>query len=412
MSNFENARKAHEERRAAIEAFRAFADETEGRELSEEDKAKFERMNADIDAKEAAVTRALREAELDSRSAELDALIGVQSDAGMRSEDDGLTPIEREARDLWNPEARKLEFGANQAEVNRLYRRDLLAGTATDGAELVPTTLFGQLYVSLREGATSMFSLGRSVITQSGEALDMSVNTAFSTAALIAEAGTISESDPQFGTVTLNAYKYGLAIQISPELEADNAVPGALPWVVDQAVEGIRRGVGAHLITGDGSSKPNGVDNGTTTSTATGVTFPTGDNLIDAYHDIASPYRREGVWVFNDETVAGIRKIKAETSGVNQYLWQPGLQAGQPDTLLGRPVFTDSSLATVGSDAKIGLFGDLRRGYAVRTVAGIRAERSVDYAFLNDLVTWRFLGRFDGEIIDNAAYTVITNENS
>ena len=81
----------------------------------------------------------------------------------------------------------------------------------------------------------------------------------------------MAESDPQFVTpnVTMNAYKYGLAIQVSPELEQDNAVPGALPWVVSQAVQGIRRGVGAALVTGDGSDKPNGIVNGSTTSTAT-----------------------------------------------------------------------------------------------------------------------------------------------
>jgi hypothetical protein len=48
----------------------------------------------------------------------------------------------------------------------------------------------------------------------------------------------------------------------------------------------------------------------------------------------------------------------------------------------------------------------------VRTVGSIRAERSADYAWLNDLATWRFLGRFDGDIIDNNAFTVITNEAS
>lgn len=400
------ARAAYEERRNVIAKLQAFGEEVGSREFSAEENEKFEKMNADIDRLDAEVQRWLREGELAGRSAELDALVGTQHDAGQRDES-GLTPIEREARALFVPEERKVEFAADAKEVSRLARRDLLAGTATDGAELVPTTLFGQLYVQLREGATSMFSLSRNVITAGGEQVDFPTVTSFSTAALVAEAAAIAESDPQFGTVSLNAYKYGLAIQVSHELEADNAVPGALPWVVDQAVDGIRRGVGAHLITGTGSSQPNGVDNGSTTSTATSVTYPTADNLIDAFHDIASPYRQNGVWLFNDDTVKGIRKLK---DGDNQYLWQPGLRADMPDTLLGKPVFTDDSLATIGANAKLGVFGDLKRGYVTRVVANIRAERSADYAFLNDLVTWRFVGRFDGEIIDNNAFTVITNE--
>jgi len=151
------------------------------------------------------------------------------------------------------------------------------------------------------------------------------------------------------------------------------------------------------------------VDNGSGTSTIGGVDDPTADELISAYYDIASPNRANAVWLFNDATVKAIRQLKDTT---NQYIWQPGLQAGAPDTLLGKPVHTDAAVETAGANAKIGVFGDLGRGYVVRTVGSIRAERSVEYAFLNDLVTFRFLGRFDGEILDDSAYTVLTNEAS
>lgn len=412
MSYHTKAREAFEAHRKAVEELRALDAAIGDAEPTAEQRSQLDRIHADIDAKDKEAERFLTEASIEDRSARLDALVGQQVDEGMRSEDDGLTPLEREARGLFlspdHPEAkRSLEFGANSSEIARLQRRDLLAGTATDGAELVPTTLFGELYAQLREGADSMFSLGRSVITQSGEQMDFPTVSSFSTAALVAEAGAIGESDPQFATVSLDAYKYALAVQISSELEADNAVPGALPWVIDQAVDGIRRGVGAALITADGSSKPNGVDNGTTTSTIGGVDDPTADELISAQHDIVSGYRQNAVWIFNDATVKAIRQIKDTT---NQYLWQPGMTAGDKATLLGAPVYTDDSVATAGANAKIGIYGDLKRGYLVRTVANIRAERSVDYAFLNDLVTWRFVGRFDGDIIDNNAFTVLTNE--
>ena len=419
MSHFERLRAERDARMAAINQLRALDEEIGDADMSEEQRAQMDRIHADIDRRDRNIDDIIREGEIDTRSEKIERLIADQHDEGQRSDDDGLTPIEREARALFqhpdSPDARQaVEFTADGAELARLgrrelARRDLTVGTATDGAELAPTTLFGQLYAQLREGATSMFTLGRAVVTQAGEAMDFPAASSFSSAVLVAEGAALTESDPQFTTVTLNAYKYGLAIQVSYELEQDNAVAGALSWVVDQAVDGIRRGVGAALVTADGSSKPNGVDNGSTTSTATGVTYPTTDNLINATHDIASPYRANAVWVFNDDTVKGIRTLKDTT---NQYLWQPGLVAGQPDRLLGAPVFTDNGFATVGANAKIGVYGDLQRGYLVRTVSNIRAERSRDYAFLNDLATWRFLGRFDGEIIDNNAFTVITNEAS
>ena len=412
-SHNEEIRAAYDARRRAVEQLRSLDAEVGDNEPNEEQRASFAAINADIDKFDGKLDHHISEGKLDERSAYLDGLIGTQRDAGMVTEN-GLTPIEQEARDLFRPAnsegaQSRLEFSADAAERSRLMRRDLVAGVAGDGAELVPTSLFGELYVALREGAESMFSLGRNVITTGGEAMAFPSVSSFSAASLIAEGGAVGESDPQFVTpnVTMNAYKYGLAIQVSPELEQDNAVPGALPWVVSQAVQGIRRGVGAALVTGDGSDKPNGIVNGSTTSTATGVTYPTADNLLAAQHAVVSGYRPTATWMFNDDTILGIRLLK-DSEG--QYIWRPGLVAGSYDTLLGNPVVSDDNLATIGANAKIGVFGDISAGYLVRIVNTIRAERSDQYAWLNDLLTWRFLGRFDGEIIDNTAFTVITNE--
>ena len=367
MSDFngESIRKAYESRRSAVEALRAFDAGIGERALTAEEVATIGVMNADVDALDETVQRLMRDQELSERSATLDALIGVQHDAGERSEVDSLTPIEREARQLFlgrdHDEARSTaEFSAPSSEIARLARRDLTAGTASAGGNLVPTTLFG-------------------------------------------------ESDPAFGLVNLDAYKYGMSIQISTELEEDNAVPGMLPWILEQAVSGIRRGVGAHLVTGTGSGQPNGIDNGTTISSIAVSTTPTADQLVAIQHDIASPYRQNASWLFNDATVSAIRLLKDTT---NQYIWAPGLGAGVSDTLLGAPVYTDAAVETAGVSKKVGIYGDIKAGYLVRTVANIRAERSVDYAFLNDLNTWRFLSRHDGDIIDNSAFTVIKNAAS
>ena len=411
MSNHvSKAREAYEERRSAINSLTEIGDAAGDAPFTEEQRASVDRINIDIDRLDANIVDFMKEGERQLRSAELDALVGTQTDEGLVNPVSGYTPIEEEARALFlGPNhadaTNRLDFSADHVEASRLARRDLTAGTATDGAELVPTTLFGQLYTTLREGADSMFSLGRSVITQGGEAMEFPKNTAFSSAVLLAEAAALTESDPQFGTVTANAYKYGLAIQVTPELEADSAVPGALPWIIEQAVDGIRRGVGAALLTADGTAKPDGVMNGTNAFALAGVTYPTANELIETMYDITGPYRQNASWLFNDDSVKGVRLLK-DSDG--QYIWQPGLQAGKPDILLGHSVHTDAGVATIGANAKIGAFGDFNRGYLVRTVGNIRAERSVDYAFMNDLITWRFLGRFDGVIIDDSAYSVIT----
>jgi len=400
MSFHDEARAAYDARRNAIEALRGKVEEIGSREFTPEEVQFVERANADIDALDKRIDQALESAKMEERSAELDALIGER-----KAEDkEEVSGLESEARSLFG-------LGKNESMELKPEARDLVGDVSGDGPELVPTTLFGQIYKGLLANGTSMFSLGRSVVTPSGEQMDFPVMSSLSTAALVSAQGdSISESDPQFTTVSLDAYKYALAIQVASELVDDNAVSNMLPMVVEQAIDGIRRGVGAHLLTGTGSSQPNGVDNGSNVVTATGIVSPTAANLISAYHDINENYRRNAQWIFNDATVADIRSLV--NAGATDYVWQPGLSAGTPDTLLGKPVVTDSNVAVAGANAKVGLFGDFKRGYLVRTVGSIRAERSVDYAFLNDLVTFRFIGRFDGEIIDNNAFTVLTNEAS
>lgn len=414
MFNSVEIREAYEARRSAVAALQGFDSEIGERALTAEEVVTIARMNEDIDARDAQVSSLMRHQELSERSATLDALVGVQADAGLTSVESGLTPIEEEARGLFlgrdHADARSsIEFGTNAAQRGEIARRDLSGLSAGAGGNLTPTTLFAQLYAELREGATSMFSLATNIVTATGEGMQLPTVSAFSTAALIAEAGSVGESDPAFALVDLDAFKYGLSIQVSSELESDHAVPGMMPFVVAQAIDGIRRGVGAHLITGSGSSQPNGIDNGTTTSTVSGIVAPTADALIGIQHDIIAPYRANASWMFADATVASLRVLKDTT---NQYIWAPGLGAGVSDTLLGAPVYTDASIAAVGANAKLGIYGDIAKGYVVRTVGNIRAERSTEYSFLNDLNTWRFLSRHDGEIIDHKAFTVLTNEAS
>ena len=75
-----------------------------------------------------------------------------------------------------------------------------------------------------------------------------------------------------------------------------------------------------------------------------------------------------------DSSIAAIRKLKTGVSGDNTFLWQPGLQAGAPDTLLGRPVVVNQSVPAMASDAKCILFGNFQN-YWIRDVRGIRFVR-------------------------------------
>ncbi|MEV5538482.1 phage major capsid protein [Saccharopolyspora shandongensis] len=278
--------------------------------------------------------------------------------------------------------------------------RSLTKGTATAGGNTVPTAFYDRLVAHLIENSAIMQAGATVLNTQSGETIQVPKTTAHSTAAIVTEGSAIAASDPAFGQVPLGAYKYGMLVQVSRELIDDTGVD-LEGYLAMSAGRALGNGFGAHAITGTGTGQPRGV----VTDATVGVTgagavsgAPNGDNLIDLFHSVIAPYRASSAcrWILKDTTVAAVRKIK-DTTG--QYIWQPGLQAGAPDTLLGKPVLTDPNVAGVAVNAKSILFGDFSQ-YFVRLAGGVRFERSDDYAFNTDLVTFRALLRADAALVD------------
>ena len=107
------------------------------------------------------------------------------------------------------------------------------------------------------------------------------------------------------------------------------------------------------FFSGDGSGKPLGILAATggaqTGVTAASSTAVTADELMDLFYSLKSPYRKKAVWVLNDSTIKAVRKLKDSTG---QYLWQPSLAAGTPDTLLGRPVKTSAYMPVIAAGGK------------------------------------------------------------
>ncbi|MHC3474691.1 phage major capsid protein [Streptomyces sp. 7R007] len=278
--------------------------------------------------------------------------------------------------------------------------RTLTKGTATAGGNTVPTSFYDRLIAHLIEVSAIMQAGATILNTNSGEVIQVPKTTAHSTAAIVTEGSPIGASDPAFGQVPLGAYKYGTLIQVSRELLDDTGVD-LEGYLAMQAGRALGNAFGAHAITGTGTSQPRGVVTDATLGVTggTGVTGAfTGDNLIDLFFSVIAPYRasQSCKWIMKDATVGTARKLK-DTNG--QYLWQPGLQAGIPDMILGKPVLTDPNVAAIALAAKSVLFGDFSQ-FFVRFAGGVRFERSDDYAFNTDLVTFRALLRADCALVD------------
>ena len=125
------------------------------------------------------------------------------------------------------------------------------------------------------------------------------------------------------------------------------------------------------------------------------VGAPTADELIDLFFSVIPEYRRAGTWMMSDATRSGVPKLKDTT---NQYLIDR-LVSGSELSLLSRPVVIDTNVADTGVSAKSVLFADFS-AYYIRDVRVLRVERSDDFAFGQDLVTFRALLRTDGDLVD------------
>jgi HK97 family phage major capsid protein len=280
--------------------------------------------------------------------------------------------------------------------------RSLTKLTAGAGANTVSTSFYERLVAHMIE-TSALLRAGVTILnTAGGETLQVPKTTSHSTGAIVAEAGTIGVSDPAFGQVALGAYKYGVMVQVSRELLDDTGID-LEGYLSMQAGRAIGNALGSHLVVGTGTNQPRGVITDATVG-VTGATTVSGafnyDNLVDLFYSVIAPYRNsaQAAWLVNDSAMAALRKMK-DTTG--QPIFQPSMVAGTPDVLFGKPIYTDPYVPAVGLNAKSVVFGDLSQ-FFVRLAGGIRFERSDDYAFNSDLVTYRALLRGDSALVDTS----------
>jgi len=249
---------------------------------------------------------------------------------------------------FWNHMRRQ----GNEFEV----KNALQVGTDTEGGYLVPDEFERTIVESLKD--ENIFrSIAHLIQTASGDR-KIPISTSKGEAAWIDEEGTYPESDDSFGQVTISAYKLGTIIKVSEELINDS-VFDIESYIATEFARRIGAKEEAAFFTGDGSGKPLGIlaatggaQVGVTAASATALTC---DEVIDLYHALRSPYRKDAVWLTNDATIKAIRKLK---DGNGQYIWQPSLVAKEPDTILGRPVRTSAYMPEIASGAKTVAFGD------------------------------------------------------
>ena len=393
-----------EKRAKAWEAAKAFLDSHRNEKgvLSAEDDAAYTRMEQEITDLGKEIARMERQ---EAFERELSPpvnrpLTGRPASGGAGKEKTGRVSEEYRTN-FWNAMRSKVPL---PGVVNALEE-----GTDSEGGYLVPDEYERTLVEALEE--ENVFRQLANVIRTSSGDRKIPVVATKGTASWIDEEGAYTESDDSFGQVSIGAYKVGTMIKVSEELLNDSVFD-----LESYIAKEFARRIGAKeeeaFFTGDGSGKPLGVlaatggaETGVTSASSTAITA---DELMDLFYSLKSPYRKKAVWVLNDSTIKAVRKLKDSTG---QYLWQPSLMAGTPDTLLGRPVKTSAYMPVIAAGAKTIAFGDFSY-YWIADRQGRSFKRLNELYAANGQVGFLGSQRVDGKLVLSEAVKVLAQKAS
>jgi HK97 family phage major capsid protein len=198
-----------------------------------------------------------------------------------------------------------------------------------------------------------------------------------------------------FTQKTIDAYKLTDLIRISIELLQDSMF-NLEHYIADEFARAFGVAEEEAFCVGTGVGQPTGIftEQGGTVGTTAGANITT-DNLIDLIYALKSPYRRNAVFLMRDITVSTIRKLK-DANG--QYLWQPSVQAGEPDKLLGYRLYTSPYVPVVASGALPIAFGDFNH-YWIADRMGRTVQRLNELYAGNGQVGFIATERVDGKVI-------------
>ncbi|WP_273234190.1 phage major capsid protein [Ileibacterium valens] len=261
----------------------------------------------------------------------------------------------------------------------------LQEGVKEDGGYLVPEEYDSRLIDILNE-QNVMRQLGTN-ITTSGEH-KINVAATKPAAAWIEEGGTIQFEDATFSQIILDAHKLHVGVKVTSELLNDAAFD-LESYLMNEFGNALANAEEDAFLNGTGNGQPVGIfaAKGGAPVEKTLTADITGDDLVDLVYCLKRPYRKNAAFLLNDATIAAIRKLKAE--GDKEYIWQPSYQQGEPDRLLGYPVYTspyapadaiafgDFSYYNIG-DRGQRTFQDLRELFAGNDMVGFLAKERVD----------------------------------
>lgn len=384
MTNLQNL---IEKRAKAWEGAKAFVESKKDKDglLKEEDVQTYNEMEAKIAQFSAEIERVSRMEQMEKELSKPmnTPLTGKPMAEKMQSE--------KEQKNAMHKEAMLKALRSNFRQVDNVLQEKVDA----DGGYLVPEEYDNRLIQSL-EGENIMRQLGNTLTTSGDHKINIAATTP--AAAWIDEGGQLTFGEATFKQALLDAHKLHVAIKVTEELLYDSAF-NLENYILEQFGKALANAEEDAFLNGDGTGKPTGVFHQTNGGTnLTEVATLKADDIINLIHALKRPYRKGAVFILNDKTIAAIRKLK-DNNGA--YMWQPSYQVGEPDRLLGYPVYTSQ----FAPENKIA-FGDF--SYYNIGDRGTRSFKQLTELFAgNGMIGFVAKERVDGKLILKEAVQIL-----
>jgi HK97 family phage major capsid protein len=355
--------------------------EARGGVWSGEDEAKYASLTADINKRNELI-------ELEQREAKVaEAMQSIKVDFAADSATNGDAEI-----------LRKMAAGEIRGYEFQMEKR--ITGSST-GAP-VPTSFYDQI-VKVARLVNPLLEYATVINTAGGENLQIPSQATFSTATIVGQGVSIGTSEPTFNAfTTLGAYKYSALAQLSRELIADAGVD-IIGFLAEQFGNALGFAIANKVVNGTGVVENTGflpvAGTGVTGSTGVSGAF-TADNVIDLIYSLDGSLRNRPSFAMlaNSTSIAALRKLK-DTAG--NYVFQVGDSKDRRDLVLGVPVIETPAMPNPAVGVNSLAVGDLKSLY-IRNAGGLQVDRSDDFAFGNDLATWRATWRLDSALVQTA----------
>ena len=320
------------------------------------------------------------------------------------------------SEDVVNAEAKKLDaqhsrefkefikrgaVGEKADSLVELQKKAMYTGSDPDGGFAVPRPMSNMIIEAMKEATP--FRREAATTTISGDVFKYLIDIDDVDAGWVAERESRSEtSTPKIHPASINVHEMAANPALTQTM-LDDAAFNVESWLAGKVANKFSEIEAEAFLLGNGNGKPRGLLTYATGNSwgqieqiASGAAAGlTADALMDLQDALKEKYASGAKWNLNRRTLSIIRKLKDSTG---QYLWQPGLQAGQPSTLLGDQIVRMNYMPTVGAGNLAIAYGDLKKAYLIVDRQAIRVLR--DPYTKTPYVLFKTNARVGGDVVN------------